>query len=144
MIAILLLGFNIGTGILNFLLLQTPCAYCTYDDGISCGRIAIMKTRIFSNEIEAPLTSFIGNLLGNVCIGITTSLKTPLPIRTLKYEIDGADVRIEVNQASVPMDLGSGFSKIIVSDTLLGMVRHLKLSDPGGTIRIEVDLGIQP
>jgi len=103
-----------------------------------------MKTRIFSNGIEAPLTSFIGNFLGNVCVGITTSLKTPRPIQTLKYEVEEADVRVEVNQAPVPMDLNSGFSKIIVSDTLLGMVRHLKLSDPGGTIRIEVDMGIQP
>jgi len=103
-----------------------------------------MKTRIFSNEIEAPLTSFIGNLLGNVCVGITTSLKTPRPFRTLKYEIEEADVRIEVNQAPVPMDLNSGFSKIIVSDTIRGMVRHLKLSDPDGILRIEVDMEIQP
>jgi len=103
-----------------------------------------MKTRIFSNEIEAPLTTFIGNFLGNVCAGITASLKTPRPIRTLKYEIEGEDVRIEVNRAPVPMDLNSGFSKIIVSSTIRGMVRHLKLSDPEGTIRIEVDLDIHP
>ena len=103
-----------------------------------------MKTRIFSNGIEAPLTSFIGSFLGNVCIGITTSLKTPRPIRNLKYELEGSDVRIEVNRTPVPMDLNSGFSKIIVSDTLRGMVRHLKLDDPGGTIRIEVDMENQP
>ena len=103
-----------------------------------------MKTRIYSNDIEAPLTSFIGKFLGNVCVGITTSLKTSQPIRTLKYEVEGADVRIELNQASVPMDLNSGFSKIIVSDTIRGMVRHLKLSDPEGIIRIEVDMEIQP
>ena len=99
-----------------------------------------MKTRIFSNGIEAPLTAFIGNFLGNVCAGITTSLKTPRPIRTLKYEIEGDDVRIEVNATPVPMDLNSGFSKIIVSNTIRGMVRHLKLSDPNGAIRIDVDL----
>jgi hypothetical protein len=104
-----------------------------------------MKTRIFSNGIEAPLTSFIGNFLGNVCFGITASLKTPRPIRTLKYEVEESDVRVEVNREPVPMNLNSGgFSKIIVSDTLRGMVRHLKLSDPDGTIRIEVDLEIQP
>jgi len=122
-----------------------PCADCTYDAGISCDRIAIMKTRIFSNGIEAPLTSFIGSFLGNVCMGITSSLKTSRPIRALKYELEGNDVRIEVNQATVPMDLNSGgFSKIIVSDTIRGMISHLKLDDPGGSIRIEVDMEIRP
>jgi hypothetical protein len=99
-----------------------------------------MKTRIFSNGIEAPLTSFIGNFLGNVCAGITFSLKTPRPVRTVLYELMEDSVRVEVNHASVPMDLSSGFSKTIVRDTLRGMVRHLKLSDPDGDLRIEVDL----
>lgn len=101
-----------------------------------------MKTRIFSNNIEAPLTRFIGNFLGNVCAGITLSLKTPRPIRTLSYEIEGEDVRLEVNAAEVPMNLNSGFSRIIVSNTIRGMVRQLKLSDPDGIIRIEVDLEV--
>ena len=101
-----------------------------------------MKTRIFSNNIEAPLTRFIGNFLGNVCAGITLSLKTPQPVRTFKYEIEGNDVRLEVNAAEVPMNLNSGFSRIIVSNTIRGMVRHLKLSDPDGIIRIEVDMEV--
>lgn len=101
-----------------------------------------MKTRIFSNNIEAPLTRFIANFLGNVCAGITLSLKTPQPIRTLKYEIEGDNVRLEVNAAEVPMNLNSGFSRTIVSNTIRGMVRHLKLSDPDGTIRIEVDMEV--
>ena len=103
-----------------------------------------MKTRIFSNGVEAPLTAFIGNFLGNVCVGITTSLKTPRPIRSLKYELEGQDVHIEVNREPVPMDLNSGFSKIIVNSTIRGMVRHLKLDDPDGTICIEVDTEIKP
>jgi hypothetical protein len=99
-----------------------------------------MKTRIYSNDIEAPLTKFIGDFLGNVCLGITMSLKTQRPVRSLKYVIEGEDVYLEVNAAEVPMNLNSGFSKIIVSHTIRGMVRNLKLSDPEGTIRIEVDL----
>jgi hypothetical protein len=102
-----------------------------------------MRTRIYSNEIEAPLSRFIGSFLGNVCAGITASLKTPRPIRTLKYELEGDAVRIEVNQIPVPLNISQGFSRIIVSDTLRGMIRHLKLEDPGGKIRIEVDLEAQ-
>jgi hypothetical protein len=99
-----------------------------------------MKTRIYSNEVEAPLTRFIGNFLGNVCVGITMSLRTPQPVRTLKYELEGENVRLEVNNEKVPMNLNSGFSKVIVSNTIRGMVRRLKLSDPDGMIRIEVDV----
>lgn len=98
-----------------------------------------MRIRIYSNEVEAPLSPFIGKFLANVCVGITSSLKTPLPLRTLKYEIDGETVRIEVNQIPVPLNMSRGFSRIIVLDTLRGMIRHLKLADPNGAIRIEVE-----
>ena len=99
-----------------------------------------MRIRIFSNEIEAPLSPFIGKFLGNVCVGITSSLKTPLPVKTLKYEVAGETVHIEVNRIPVPLNMSQGFSRIIVLDTIRGMVRHLKLADPNGAIRIEVEL----
>ena len=99
-----------------------------------------MRIRIFSNEVEAPLSRFIGNFLGNVCFGVASSLKTPQPIKSLKYEIEGEAVRIEVNQNPVPLNMSQGFSRIIIHDTIRGMVRHLKLADPNGTIRIEVEI----
>lgn len=98
-----------------------------------------MKIRLFSNEIEAPLTPFIGNLIGNVCLAIAMSLKTPRPIKTLRYEIAGESVRIELNENPVLLNLSQGFSRIIILDTIRGMIRHLKMEDPNGAIRIEVD-----
>jgi hypothetical protein len=95
---------------------------------------------MYSNNIEAPLTPFIGKFLGNVCAAITASLKTPQPIKTFRYELYGEMVRIMVNQEVVPLDMSQGFSRIIVLDTIRGMIRHLKLADPNGSIRIEVDL----
>jgi hypothetical protein len=98
-----------------------------------------MLIRIYSNEKEAPLTPFIGKFLGNVCAGITASLKTPQPIRTFKYELHGEAVQIHVNENPLPMK-SQGFSRIIILDTIRGMIRHLKLADPDGDIRIEVDM----
>jgi hypothetical protein len=95
---------------------------------------------MYSNNIEAPLTPFIGKFVGNVCAGITSSLKTPQPIKTFSYEIDGEMVRIFVNQTFVPLDMSQGFSRIIILDTIRGMIRHLKLADPKGAIWIEVDM----
>jgi hypothetical protein len=99
-----------------------------------------MRIRIYSNEIEAPLTHFIGKFVGNVCLAAASSLKTPRPIQTLRLEIEGETVRIHVNQNPVPMNLSNGFSTIIVRDTVRGMIRHLKMADPNGTIRVEVDV----
>jgi hypothetical protein len=99
-----------------------------------------MRIRIYSNEIEAPLSSFIGKFLGNVCVAVAASLKTPQPIKTLKLELEGETVRIDVNQTPVALNLSRGFSRIIVMDTIRGMIRHLKLADPNGAIRIEVDM----
>jgi hypothetical protein len=77
-------------------------------------------------------------------MGIAASLKTPQPIRTLKYEIEGEVVRIQVNQVAVALNMSQGFSRIIVLDTLRGMIRHLKLADPNGAIRIEIDMETEP
>jgi hypothetical protein len=99
-----------------------------------------MRISIYSNHIEAPLTPFIGKFLGYVCYGIAASLKTPQPIQTLLYEIDGESVQIQVNQIPVTMDISHGFSRVIVLDTIRGMIRHLKMEDPNGIIRIEIDM----
>jgi hypothetical protein len=98
-----------------------------------------MQIRIFSNGIEAHLTNFIGNFLANVCLGIASSLKTPRPIRSLAFELEGDAVRFEVNGAPVALDLSQGFSKVIIRDTIRGMIRHLKMADPEGAIRIAVE-----
>lgn len=102
-----------------------------------------MRVRIYSNGIEAHLSPFIGKFLGNVCFGIASSLKTPEPIKTLQYDIDADLVRIEVNQEPVPLNLSQGFSRIIIVDTIRGMIRHLKMADPNGVIRIEVEMETQ-
>ncbi len=99
---------------------------------------------MYSNGIEAHLTRFIGKFVGNVCAGIAGSLKIPEPVRTLKYELDGEAVSIEVNETPVSLDLSHGFSRIIILDTIRGMIRHLKMADPNGAIRIEVDMEAEP
>jgi hypothetical protein len=99
-----------------------------------------MRIHIFSNDIEAPLSPFIGKFLGNVCYAIAASLKTPEPIKTVKLEIEEETVRIEVNHTPVPLNLSQGFSRVIICDTVRGMIRHLRMDDPNGKIRFEVDM----
>jgi hypothetical protein len=98
-----------------------------------------MIIRLYSNEIEAPLTSFIGKFLGHVCLGIVSSLKTPAPVKSLELQLIGDDVRLDVNNSPVALDLSQGFSKVIIRDTIRGMIRHLKMADPNGDIIIAVE-----
>ena len=82
--------------------------------------------------------------MGNVCAAIAASLKTPHPIHTLTFELEGDTVCIQVNKTPVALDLSRGFSRIIILDTIRGMIRHLKMEDPDGKIRIEVSLEPEP
>ena len=100
----------------------------------------VMKIRVWSNEIEASLTPFIGGYIGNVCLAIVTSLKTSEAARTLRYDISGNSVRVTLNDAHLPLDLGSGFAEKMIHDTIRGMIRLLKMDDPSGVIRIEINL----
>ena len=102
-----------------------------------------MQVKLYSNEQEAPLTPFIGKFVGNVCAAITAALKTPQPFHSLIYEIEGDTVRIQVNNIPVALNLSRGFSRIIILDTLRGMIRNLKMDDPNGKIRIELDLNAE-
>jgi len=98
-----------------------------------------MKIRIWSNEIEANLTPFIGKYIGNVCLAIVASLKTTEPAGTLRYDVSGESVRITLNGRPLPLDLGSGFAEKMIHNTIRGTIRLLKMADTSGVIRIEID-----
>ena len=95
---------------------------------------------MWSNEIEANLTPFIGRYVGNVCLAIVASLKKSELVRTLRYDVLRESVRITLNGLPLPLDLSSGFAEKMILDTIRGMIRHLKMDDPSGVIRIEIDL----
>ena len=95
---------------------------------------------MWSNDIEASLTSFIGNYVGNICLAIVASLKTPEAVRTLRYDVSGESVRIALNDKPLPLDLSSGFAEKMIHDTIRGTIRLLKMDDPSGVIRIEITM----
>jgi len=93
---------------------------------------------MWSNETEANLTPFIGKYIGNVCLAIVASLKTPEQVGTLSYDISGESVRITLNGNPLPLNLNSGFVEKMILNTIRGMVLLLKMADPSGDIRIEI------
>ena len=99
-----------------------------------------MKICLYSNGIEAHLSRFIGDYVGNIGLAIVASLKTTEPVQTLRYEVSGESVSIELNRKSLPLNMSSGFSEKIILSTIRGMLRHLKMANPDGDIRIEIDV----
>jgi hypothetical protein len=99
-----------------------------------------MRVRLFCNGVEAPVTRFIGELIGHVCLGILASLKDASPKREAMFEVRGDKINVQVDGHAIAMDQSQGFATVIVSDTLNGMLRNLKGIDYSGTSRIEVHL----
>ena len=95
---------------------------------------------MWSNEIEAELTPFIGKYIGNVCLAIIASLKTSESVKTLRFDVSGESVRIMLNGNPLPLDLSSGFAEKMILNTIRGMICILKMDDPAGVIRIEIAL----
>ena len=99
-----------------------------------------MIVRMWSNESEAGLTPFVGGYIGNVCLAIAASLKTSEPIKMLRYDVSGESVSIMLNGNPLSLHLNSGFVEKMILDTIRGAIRRLKMADPAGVIRIEIDL----
>ncbi len=99
-----------------------------------------MQIRLFSNNSEAWVSPFIGRFLANVCTAIAASLKAPRNVRKICYELEGEDVRIQINGDPIALNMSQGFARIIVGDTLRGMIRHLKGMNQDEIIRIEVEM----
>lgn len=99
-----------------------------------------MRTKLICEENEAPVSSFVGRFIAGVCIAVAASLKAPAAKESIQYELDGDDVRLQIDGASVPLELGQGFAKTIIRDTLRGMVQSLKGMDAERGIRIIIEL----
>jgi hypothetical protein len=108
---------------------------------VECSR---MRIKLYNKGKELPVSPFIGKFIGNVCPAVAASLKGPRPAKTLRLELEGDSVRIQVDGVAVPLDKSQGFAETISRDTLLGMIRHLKGVDPGGLTCIEMEFEGHP
>jgi hypothetical protein len=102
------------------------------------------RVRLYCNGSETQVKPFVSRFTANVCQAIVSSLKAPRFTNRIDFTLNGDLIELRVDQATVPLDKSQGFAETMVRDTIRGMVQHLKDIDPGGTIRIEVDLEGKP
>ncbi len=102
-----------------------------------------MQIRLFSNGLEVPVSPFVRRYIANIGFAITESLKAAKG-NSIRFEIVGDSVRLEIDGCPVSLGLNQGFAETLVRDTLQGMTRHLKGMESGATIRIEIDKTWRP
>jgi hypothetical protein len=107
-------------------------------------RMRAVKVRIICDGKDLAVGRFVARFVAGICRGIVDALKSPPPNREITFEVEGAAVRLWVDDVMVPMDGGQGFAHVIILDTLRGMLRHLKGIDPQGNVRIVTNLEAQP
>lgn len=99
-----------------------------------------MRVRMFCNGKELFVSPFVGRFTAGVCKAVAGSLKAPTASENIQIELEGDRVQLQIDGTSVLLDKTQGFAETIVSDTIRGMIRHLKDIDPDGAIRIEIEL----
>ncbi len=97
-----------------------------------------MQVRIECENVEVPVSPFVGRFVSNVCTAIVASLKTPSATKSIEFDLRGEKVGLQIDGSSVPLALNQGFAEILIGDTLTGMVRRLKGVDPQHGVRISV------
>lgn len=102
-----------------------------------------MRVRLFCDNQEAPVSPFVARFVANVCVAVATSLKTTAAAKLIEFDLQGDEVRLRIDGASIPLGLNQGFAETIIRGTLRGMVHDLKGIDLQRQIRIAVEFGDQ-
>lgn len=96
---------------------------------------------MYCNGAEIQVGKFVSMFAANISAAVVASLRAPTPGRSIRFDLDGDAVAMEVDGVAVPLVRSQGFARTLVRSTLRGLVRELKGIEDGGTVRIVVELG---
>jgi hypothetical protein len=99
-----------------------------------------MAVQLLADGNLIELNSFVEGYLYNIVKGIGASLRGTNKARRLELNVEGMDITFLADGKEVPLGLGKGFAKLVVTDTIAAVIKHLKRADRAKKIRICVDL----
>jgi len=99
-----------------------------------------MRAHIYSGGAEIIANPFVAKFVGAVCTAIAASLKAPTAERKLTIELEGEQIRLQVDSTPLELDRNQGFAATLVRETIRGMLSQLKGIDGRAAVRIEVAL----
>jgi hypothetical protein len=103
-------------------------------------KCAPMRTRIYSNGTEISANPFVERFVGSVCSAIAASLKASRAEQSVSIELEGEQIRLQVDSTPLELDRNQGFAATLVRDTIRGMIRQLKGIDALAAVRIDIEL----
>ena len=96
-----------------------------------------MKASLLVDGESIALNPFVGNYLANVCKAILDSLKGTEGTKRAVFDIEGKTADLKADGVDVDLHASKGFAGVIVRDTLLGVLAHLRGVRKWNHIRIE-------
>jgi hypothetical protein len=99
-----------------------------------------MKATLYVDGNTIEMNPFIESYLANICKAILNSLKGTQGAQKAVFRIKGKNVEIVVNDNPLDLHIDRGFAGVIVRDTILEVLTHLRGIRGGKEIEIEVIL----
>lgn len=98
-----------------------------------------MKATLQVDGKKVEMNPFVETYLSNICLAILRSLKDTQDAQRVVFQIKGKDLELKVDDRPVDLHTKKAFAKVIVRDTLLGVLAHLR--GIRGWTEIQVELG---
>jgi hypothetical protein len=99
-----------------------------------------MAVQLVADGHGIELNAFVEGYLYNIVKGIGASLRGTDGACRLELHLENEDITLRADGNEIQLDLGKGFAKAVVSDTIKAVIKHLKRADRAEEIRICVDL----
>ncbi len=99
-----------------------------------------MAVKLVADGKDIELNPFVAGYLRNIVKGIGASLRETDKAHRLEFNLEGKDLTLLADGKEVPLDLGKGFAKVIVSDTIKAVIQRHKHAKRAEKIQISVDL----
>jgi hypothetical protein len=85
-----------------------------------------MKASLTVDGRQVPLNPFVEGFIANLCRGILASLKHTSGATKAVFHIRKDRVELTADDKQVDLGEDKGFAMVIIRDTILGAVSHLK------------------
>ena len=85
-----------------------------------------MKASLLVDGQSIALNPFVETYLANVCKAVLDSLKGTEGAKHAVFDIEGKTADLMADGAAVDLHASKGFAGVIVRDTLLGVLAHLR------------------
>ncbi len=99
-----------------------------------------MAVQLVADGNGIELNPFVEGYLYNIVKGIGASLRGTDGACRLELNLEDENCTLLADGKEVPLNLGKGFAKAVVSDTIKAVIKHLKRADRADKIQICVDL----